>query len=97
MSKVYKNPGKNAFSTYDEAAAKAMKSDASGWIYEVKESNVKHKDYIGWTFYAMSTASMEALSNLGFIPRAKVEVKVEIHPMFTGAIVNDAKKHLVGA
>lgn len=59
-----------------------MRRGEPGWIMECTQEGYS----LGWHYIL---GEFDHWVKQGFIPRARVDVKVEIHPMFTGVIVND--------
>lgn len=78
-AKIYENPGIHAFGTYEDAEELAKKRFESGWIMECPES-VGSIFGTGWHFIV---GEFEHWCNQGYIPYARVDVKVLINPMFT--------------
>lgn len=80
-AKIYENPGIHAFGTYEDAEEFAKKQYEPGWIMECPES-VGSAYGTGWHFII---GEFDHWCYQGYIPRARVDLVIEINPMFTGA------------
>ncbi len=91
MPTVYLIHGSLAHASYEEAVDAAINhmTGKTAWVVEVKGGNsFVNAYYLGWVI-ANDNVLHEFVNEIGAIPRAKIEIKVKVTPMFTGVLANE--------